>query len=208
MVQQEKLKNPEDGSEETPEQAEFSKQLHRMAENMDNKPEKHEEHEHETAHSHEETQEQKNKMADEIIARAEGFRGKPLESAKMLAEEVRIIGQSHIRGLQTDYANLAEKDSDGLNLKRLYPDWKRADFESLYYSLYGEDVNDYAKKRRENGEKIRRMQQEDAEIKQKAEEQKKRQEEEKLAKFRKKQEERQAEDTRKKRWFGLGRFFK
>lgn len=125
----------------------------------------HDEHE----HSHEETQEQRDKMADEIIGRTEGIKGKTSETAKKLAEEVRRNGESAIEGIRVDFANLAEKGMTK-DFEKLYPGWKKADFETLYHSLYGEDVNDNAKKRRENGEKIRRMQQE-AEFRKQQEEQ-------------------------------------
>lgn len=223
MVKQEELDNQGGDSKETPEQAEFSRQLKEVAENPNIEGEEHE-------HSHgEETQEKKDKLADGIMARADNCSELVKKRARKLAEDVREKGLSAINDLQNDYANLVDNfhknDETIEGLKKHYPDWTRQDFDDLYISLYGENSRgqtyeeiqenqkEVEKNRKEYNEWLANKKVEDAKRK---EEEKKRDEEYEKQRIKDALAEEDAEriikqnaaeQERNSRWFGLGRFF-
>lgn len=210
---------------ETQEQEEVKKGLKEIADLKDNIPVKHEDHE----HSHEdETQEKKDKLADDIMARATGCSELVKKRVEKLVGEVREKGLSVIMDLRIDYANLFDNFYDTNNeaiddLKKHYPDWARQDFDDLYVALYGENTREQTY---EEIQEIKREVEESrkkydewlvgkkAEDTRREEEAKKQEEEYKRQRMEdflaeeKEEAEKLAKGKREKRWFGLGRFFK
>ena len=223
MPKQEKLNNQENDSEETPEQKAVSEQLRQTANNFEEQG--HGEHEHSHA---EETQEQKDKLADEIIQRAQGVKPEIKKVAEAFAEQVRMQGAGTVADISKDFGALAENpdDENVKDLRRRYAEWTQSDFADIFEILRGETVygetggkmEERKRMRREGQEVIRQREDKLARLELEMEE-KFRQEQEQRYKENRELEERlrledeekakqKAEDQRKGRWFGLGRFFK
>jgi hypothetical protein len=157
-------------------------------------------------HGHVETQMDKDKMAKGILDRIEelgdNIPDRIKERAKGFAERVKEDGFSSIGGIEIDFYSLAKNPKDEVGGGN-YDDWHKQDVEILYRTLYGQDIDENAARRRINGEKMRQQQEE---LKKSQEEAKRHEEEAKKVEQERIQQQK-LEEQRKSRWFGLGRFF-
>lgn len=212
-------KLPEKESEESQEQAEVSKQLHQMAENV----------EHE--HNHKgETQEDIDKSAEKILSRIGNTSSEIKEMAEHIAAQVRRSGLSVANDMRSDLEDMILEHTEDLD-SILSPE----DAKELYQILYGEKFEGeapmssripgnkgYEAEKAKMDEKIRletekrnkieeeAMRRGQENIKRMGEEARQREAEwlKQRAEKRALEEQSKLEEQRKSRWFGLGRFFR
>jgi len=139
--------NKDQEVEETPDQKATSEQLRQMAKNLEEQEHGHDEHDY--AQKAEE-----DKVANEIMARAENASPEVRKRAETFIETAKNEGIMGVEGSR-NYIEEAIDNFGGEITDRYYPGWKKKDIEELYQVLYGERYEEESpEERRQRGEEL------------------------------------------------------